>query len=120
MDLIERVKAECDRNLRCKTCKLVKSNGRCSLPDTPSEWDIEAIRKALGGEIDGTVVGEEKSCTRVDGAVESVVEEIVVPKKWSKGFPEVVAEEPKEAVVLLFEQQNEIIDCLEKIKERVK
>ena len=36
--------------------------------DSPMRWENE-----------GAVVGEEKSCTRVDGAVESVVEEIVVP-----------------------------------------
>ncbi len=98
MDLMERVKAECKRNANCATCKIVKGNGRCILPNLPVDWDIEAIREALGEE----------------------PKKINVPWKWAKGFPEIVAKKPKEAVLLLFEQQDEIIDCLEQIKEKMK
>ena len=80
MELIDRIKETCRGNKCCK-CELYNV---CPNDTAPSLWDIEAIRNVLGAEIDGAVVGEEKSCTRVDGAVESVVGEIVVPKKWEK------------------------------------
>lgn len=100
MELIERVKEECEKHENDYLgCLLHTDDGCLCAYDMPKDWDIEAIRKALG---------------------EEQKEEIVVPEKWSKGFAEIVAKKPKEAVLLLFEQQNEIIDCLEQIKERVK
>ena len=56
---------------------------------------------------------------RIIGEKEEPKAGIRVPMKWSKGFPELVSKKPNEACELLFEMQNEIIECLEQIKEAV-
>lgn len=98
MELMERVKAFCNEKKACSKCRL-QNCCPCDV-DFASDWDIESIRKLLGAE--------------TDGAVESVVEEIVVPKKITTGYATKANPDVNARMI------NEIIDCLEQIKERMK
>lgn len=102
MELMDKVVAECKRNDNCKTCRIVKGNGGCSLLwPPPDEWDIEAIRRVLEEESDK--------------------EEIVVPKKWAEEkLEEMPFGEPYDMVHDIMKKQNKIIECLEQIKERMR
>lgn len=94
MDLMERVKAECEKHEDgCLGCSLHTEGGCLCMDRTPNLWDIEEIRKALG---------------------EEQKEEIVVPKKIE--MSSIAMPTPVENAIKI----NQIINCLEQIKEKMK
>ena len=97
MELMERIKAECKScGYNCIGCRLKDKYGRCNITRmSPDKWDIEAIRKVLGETRDK--------------------EDIVVPEKWDLSFLEGYDHLAKGVA----RKQNEIIDCLEQIAERI-
>lgn len=88
-DILDRIKAEC-HNSSCKKCKLLYV---CEMFESPYSWDTEAIRKALNETVD-----EPKA-------------EIVVPEKMTC--------EEADSTYKFSYVINEIISCLEQIKERL-
>ena len=97
MELMEKVKAECEKHKNCSECPFADSYEICNLTMYPEHWDIEAIRKALGETSDKA----------------SDKEEIVVPKKITTGYATKANPDVNARTI------NEIIECLEKIKERM-
>lgn len=97
MELIERIKAECKScGYNCIGCRLKDKYGRCNITRmSPDKWDIEAIRKVLGETRDK--------------------EDIVVPEKWADIGTGIKCTH----VEGVAKKQNEIIGCLEQIKERL-
>ena len=101
MDILDKIKAECDRHIHCsKRCPLYGEEG-CIVNPTSSGLDIDGIRKAIGEPVG--------NCSTTCPTTE-----IVVPEKWEE--TDFHWQNGKTDGIM--RKQHEIIECLEKIKER--
>ena len=93
MELMERIKAECEERKFCGACKLYDlDNQGCPFASNPCNWNIKAIRMALGETSDKA-------------------SEIVVPNDFD------MRTMPTKPVIV--SKVKEIICCLEQIAERI-
>lgn len=91
-DILDTIKAECHIS-SCRECRLCDV---CKTP--PYSWDTEAIRKALNETVDDPKA------------------EIVVPEKFTDAALHSIADDADNHAR---EKMNEVIECLEQIKERL-
>ena len=102
MDILDKIKAECQKHTDCEDCKLFDGE-LCRTSYFPSKWDTDLFRNALNEPV------EQNTKSRND---DSKVE-IVVPEKWEE--TDFHWQNGKTDGIM--RKQNKIIECLQQIKE---